>query len=183
MDRKIIKVGNKTYNCQIAKTEEEKKKGLMGVENLPVDEGMLEDTCYFVYKHENKINGKCYIGITCQKPEQRWRKGKGYKNGHFKNAIDKYGWDNFEHIILYENLTKEEACKKEYELIKKYDTTNPLKGYNSCDGGGVTVGYHHTKESKEKMSKTKIGMYKGDKNPMYGKERFDIKGSKNWNWN
>ena len=41
MDRKIIKVGNKTYNCQIAKTEEEKKKGLMGIENLPVDEGML----------------------------------------------------------------------------------------------------------------------------------------------
>lgn len=41
MDRKIIKIGNKTYNCQIAKTEEEKKKGLMGVENLPVDQGML----------------------------------------------------------------------------------------------------------------------------------------------
>ena len=32
------------------------------------------------------------------------------------------------------------------------------------------MGYHHTKESKEKMSKTKIGMYKGDKNPMYGKK-------------
>lgn len=47
MDRKIIKVGNKTYNCQIAKTEEEKKKGLMGVENLPVDEGML-----FVWDNE-----------------------------------------------------------------------------------------------------------------------------------
>lgn len=126
---------------------------------------------YFaVYMHINNVNGKKYIGITCQKPEQRWRKGKGYKNGHFKNAIDKYGWDNFEHIILYENLTKEEASKKEYELIKKYDTTNPSKGYNSCDGGGVTVGYHHTKESKEKMSKTKIGMYKGDKNPMYGKK-------------
>lgn len=47
MDRKIIKVGNKTYNCQIAKTEEEKKKGLMGVENLPVDEGML-----FIWQEE-----------------------------------------------------------------------------------------------------------------------------------
>lgn len=47
MDRKIIKVGNKTYNCQIAKTEEEKKKGLMDVENLPVDEGML-----FIWQEE-----------------------------------------------------------------------------------------------------------------------------------
>lgn len=125
---------------------------------------------FIVYMHINKINNKKYIGITCQKANERWRNGKGYKIGHFKKAIDKYGWGNFEHIILFDNLTKEEACNKEYELIKKYDTTNPLKGYNSCDGGGVTVGYHHTKESKEKMSKARIGMYKGDKNPMYGKK-------------
>ena len=129
-------------------------------------------------------NGKKYIGITCKKPNARWESGTGYKEGSpMRNAINKYGWDNIKHVILFEGLTQEEACNKEYELIKKYDTTNPLKGYNSCDGGGVTVGYHHTKESKEKMSKARIGMYKGDKNPMYGKERFDIKGSKNWNWN
>lgn len=35
MDRVIVNIGNKTYNCQVAKTEEEKRKGLMGVENLP----------------------------------------------------------------------------------------------------------------------------------------------------
>lgn len=41
MDRKIIKVGNKTYNCQIAKTEEEKKKGLLDYDYLSPDEGLL----------------------------------------------------------------------------------------------------------------------------------------------
>lgn len=41
MERVIINIGDKTYNCQVAKTEEEKRKGLMGVENLPPDEGML----------------------------------------------------------------------------------------------------------------------------------------------
>lgn len=41
MERVLIEIGNKTYKCQIAKTEEEKKKGLQGVEHLPVDEGML----------------------------------------------------------------------------------------------------------------------------------------------
>ena len=41
MDRVIVNIGNKTYNCQVAKSEEDKRKGLMNVENLPIDEGML----------------------------------------------------------------------------------------------------------------------------------------------
>ena len=48
MDRVKVNVGDKTYNCQIAKTEEDRKKGLMGVENLPPDEGML-----FVWEDED----------------------------------------------------------------------------------------------------------------------------------
>ena len=42
MEKVVVTVGNKTYNCQVAKTEEEKRKGLMGVENLPPDEGTRE---------------------------------------------------------------------------------------------------------------------------------------------
>ena len=41
MERVIVNIGDKTYNCQVAKNEEDRKKGLMGVENLPIDEGML----------------------------------------------------------------------------------------------------------------------------------------------
>lgn len=41
MDKVIVHIGNKTYNCQLAKTEEEHKKGLMNVEYLAPDEGML----------------------------------------------------------------------------------------------------------------------------------------------
>lgn len=41
MNGVIVNIGNKTYNCQVAKTEEDRRKGLMGVENLPIDEGML----------------------------------------------------------------------------------------------------------------------------------------------
>lgn len=124
---------------------------------------------FIVYMHENKINHKKYIGITCQKPTQRWRGGKGYKIGLFKKAIDKYGWNNFNHIVLYEHLTKEEACLKEQELIKQYNTMDTNYGYNLCEGGNLTLGYHHTKKSKEKMSLIRKGMYKGKDNPMYGK--------------
>lgn len=41
MDRVLVQVGDRTYKCKVAKTEEDKKQGLMGVENLPADEGML----------------------------------------------------------------------------------------------------------------------------------------------
>lgn len=51
----------------------------------------MKENNYCVYMHENKINNKKYIGITLQKPETRWAKGKGYlKNEHFTNAIKKY---------------------------------------------------------------------------------------------
>lgn len=124
---------------------------------------------FIVYMHKNIINNKKYIGITCQKPQERWRGGKGYKTGFFKKAIDKYGWENFEHIILYENLTKENACKKEISLIRKYKTMDPKYGYNLCEGGIATIGYHHTEESRQKMSNSRKGMYIGEKNPMYHK--------------
>lgn len=106
---------------------------------------------YCIYCHTNKINGKKYIGQTKQKPENRWVNGKGYKNcTYFYNAIQKYGWDNFEHKILYDNLTLEEANQLEKELIAKYDTMNPEKGYNLRTGGKNSL---LSEESKKKIKK------------------------------
>ena len=105
---------------------------------------------YTVYQHKNKINGKVYIGITSQKPEQRWRNGEGYKSSpHFYSAIQKYGWDNFEHNILFVELTKEQACLKEQELIKEFNSMNREYGYNSTSGGDIFV---MNEETKQKIS-------------------------------
>lgn len=41
MEQKLVNIGNKTYKCKIAKSEEDKRQGLMNVENLPIDEGVL----------------------------------------------------------------------------------------------------------------------------------------------
>lgn len=41
MEQVFVNVGDKTYKCKLAKSEEDKRQGLMDVENLPPDEGML----------------------------------------------------------------------------------------------------------------------------------------------
>ncbi|MBR3242666.1 MAG: GIY-YIG nuclease family protein [Parasporobacterium sp.] len=91
---------------------------------------------YCVYVHTNKKDGKRYVGITSQRPEDRWANGKGYKeNRHFDSAIKKYGWNNFEHEIPLRGLTRELACQWECALIAQYDSTDPAKGYNIALGG------------------------------------------------
>lgn len=102
-----------------------------------------------VYKHTNKVNGKVYIGQTCMKPKDRWYNGEGYKGcSYFYHAIQKYGWDNFEHEILFEGLTLEEANELEKRLIAEYDSTNHSKGYNLMTGGNNS---EHSEETKEKL--------------------------------
>ena len=92
-----------------------------------------------IYLHRNKLNNKVYIGQTIQQNlEDRWKNGKGYKTCYyFYNAIQKYGWDNFEHIILEQNedWTQEELNIKEKEYIIKYQANNPQYGYNITEGG------------------------------------------------
>ena len=111
---------------------------------------------YIIYKHTSP-SGKVYIGQTCKPiPNNRWQNGNGYIGSPlFYNAIQKYGWDNFEHTILMSNLTKSQACYYEQFYIKKYETTLPENGYNETlggDGGGM-YGKHHTKAAREKIGK------------------------------
>lgn len=102
---------------------------------------------YIIYKHTNLKNNKIYIGQTCQKPQNRWGKeGAGYKGQMFYSAIQKYGWNNFSHEILYTNLSLEEANYKEAELIQKYQTTNPQYGYNIEKGGNNKFSFQIGKE-------------------------------------
>lgn len=109
---------------------------------------MNNERKYCVYKHTSPSN-KVYIGIT-KNLKQRWgANGKHYiKNNHFVRAINKYGWDNFKHEILFNNLTINEAKSKEIELIAYYDSTNPTKGYNISLGGDIM-----SESSKKKLSK------------------------------
>lgn len=118
----------------------------------------MDDKKYCVYMHKNKINEKIYIGITCQKPELRWGHGSRYKKStYFRRAVQKYGWDNFEHIVLFDSLTEPEAKQKEIDLIAKYNSNQKEYGYNLAAGGQGTNGYRHTDEAKELMRTKRLG--------------------------
>lgn len=91
-----------------------------------------------IYMHRNKIDGKVYIGYTTQKNlNDRWVNGHGYKdNDYFTNAIKKYGWENFDHIILDSgDWDVETISKKEDYYIELYNARNREKGYNIKKGG------------------------------------------------
>ena len=110
-----------------------------------------KNNLFCVYVHISP-NQKRYYGITSRSVYKRWGKGNGYrKNKHFYNAIQKYGWDNFKHEIIAENLSLEDACEIEKEMISIYNTNNPQFGYNHTGGGEANI--EISEETRLKMSK------------------------------
>lgn len=122
---------------------------------------------YIVYMHQLKTDlTKVYIGQTSMTLEQRsGSNGYKYKScTKFYNAIKKYGWNNFNHIILKDNLSLEEANILEDQLIKQYDSIN--KGFNLVPGGR---NHEWTEEQRQQMKERNLG----EKNPNFGKPRSE----------
>ena len=148
---------------------------------------MEERRKHKIYMYTCTVNGKVYIGRTCRKLCQRaGYKGKNYSQcNYFWNAIQKYGWENFEPIILEEGLSAEEASKREVYWIKKYDATNRKNGYNitdkvhsdfteeSCKKSNNYInpmkGKKHSEEARKKMREHHAD-FRGEKSPNYGRK-------------
>lgn len=145
----------------------------------------IKEKKWCVYIHTNKINGKKYVGQTCQDPRKRWGKdGIGYKrNPYFWNAIQKYGWDSFTHEIIASNLTIDEANELEEKLIHSLDSMNPDCGYNMQSGGENRLHLEKTKQKIREAHKGKIvseetkgkisEAMSGENHPFYGTHRSD----------
>lgn len=112
---------------------------------------------YCVYRHTTPSE-KVYIGITSMNPLKRWKNGKGYELcTAFNRAIQKYGWDNIKHEILFSELGKDDACRLEQELIAKHKSNDPLFGYNLTSGGEH---YEPNKEWRERLSASNKKYYR-----------------------
>ena len=138
------------------------------------------ENTYCVYKHVSKINGATYIGITKHgdNPNKRWLNGRGYKGlkySHFYNSIQKHGWNSYDHIIIANGLTKDEAVEMEISLIAEFQKSNPDLSLNVSAGGSLSCGLSGEKapnygkvfseESRKKMSIAKRGKFGGK--PLY----------------
>lgn len=88
-----------------------------------------------IYKIQNLINGKIYIGQSVH-IQTRFNQHKNEaKNGNTRplyNAIRKYGIENFSFEII-EECSKEMLNEREIYWIKKYDSFH--NGYNLTPGG------------------------------------------------
>lgn len=127
-----------------------------------------------VYMHKSP-SGKVYIGITKRDLKTRWVNGEGYKTCPiFYNAIKKYGWENIEHKLLFENLNNISAKLIEIDLIYYYKSID--MSYNLTDGGQGQLGIHkygkenpfyghsQSEDTKRKISNAQVGV----NNNMYG---------------
>lgn len=124
---------------------------------------------YIIYMHITP-NNKKYIGITKLNPNKRWRKGHGYKDQYFYRAINKYGWDNIQHIIIAKGLSKETAEWIESQLISIHKTYDNNYGYNIALESTTRLSYNMSTETKQKISNAQ----KGNKNHFYGKTHSNM---------
>lgn len=106
----------------------------------------------FIYKTVNLVNNMIYIGQS-HKPKEYYL-GSGTR---LKEAIRKYGRNNFRKEIIEEGIeTQEELDDRETFWVKFYHSDNPSIGYNICCGGtGTPQGIKYLKNATSKY----VGVY------------------------
>ena len=130
-------------------------------------------------------SGKCYIGITHLEPEVRWGKegSRYYKGTIFYRAIQKYGWKNFKHEILFHNCSEFLAKVLEVAFIKYYKDRG--LSYNTTVGG---EGHNLGLDSSSPEYRTQKSKEFRNKHPEYDKEQYELhkeaklESSKNYYW-
>lgn len=109
-----------------------------------------------VYKIQNNVNGKIYIGITTQPINERF-------DGHIKSsdkgspfrlhcAIRKYGKDNFTIIEIDSSESRTELAALERKWIQELNSYDPSNGYNMTLGGDGAAGRDIKESTKQKLS-------------------------------
>lgn len=146
----------------------------------------------YIYKITNLINGKIYIGKRVRETKKDIKNyyGSGIA---IKNAIIKYGIENFKKEILEHIETKyncKELCDREKYWIAFYHSNDKNIGYNLTIGGDGGCnqeiakkiakarkerGYHHSEETKRKLSNSHRGQKFSELHKKHLSERHHLR--------
>lgn len=114
-----------------------------------------------IYKIENVVESKLYIG-SAKNIEKRKKehfnalKNNTHKNKHLQNAWNKYGENSFNFKII-ENVEPNQLIIREQHYIDQYNSFDRNLGYNIAPKAGNTLGIIPSKETKEKIRNKLIG--------------------------
>lgn len=113
-------------------------------------------TCCGIYGLRNKINNKWYVGESITSIQDRWDSYKGLrcrKQTKLFRALVKYGYDNFEKIILEECPEDQKILDdREDYWIRHYDSVE--NGYNCRYGGSNGKMCEETKTKMKALAST-----------------------------
>jgi group I intron endonuclease len=138
----------------------------------------------FIYITTNMINGMKYLGQKSFDDNNKWKNYLGSGKA-LKNAIRKYGKQNFDRNIICFCYSPEELNEAEYTLSVFLNVVEDRNWYNLCYGGEVPIGYVATDEARSKMSEAQKARWtdelrqelgekmSGEGNPFYGKHHTD----------
>jgi len=143
------------------------------MENVKELEECLEmeivDPYGFIYVTTNMVNGKKYIGQKIFNANWHNYLGSGT---YFLRSVRKYGKNNFSREIIAIAYSKEELNELEIMYIANYNAVISHDYYNigfGGNGGNNSYGYHHSNETKNKLSI----LNKGKNNSFYGRNHTE----------
>ena len=158
------------YSVQVILPNREKNH-LTGINKVAIISDMKSPIKYHgsvIYKITNKINGKIYIGQAQNFYLRYYEHKKTRKDGYLSRAYRKYGFENFEFVIL-EKLEITNLNKREEYWINYYKSYNANIGYNICRFANTTRGRKRPKEEMKGLIE-RNKKCTGKANPFFGKK-------------
>jgi len=140
-----------------------------------------------VYQIINKINGNFYIGSSTNVID-RWFSHKArlkvnkHKNPHLQYAVNKYGIENFEFLLLeqFSSLDPMLSLNVEQNLLDRWVGNKQCYNINEKADKVFGIyhpmyGKHHTPEAKEKLRRFRTGRYLPHQHPMFNPIVYSFK--------
>ena len=127
-----------------------------------------------IYRIINSSNGKCYVGSSIDINRRRLEHFSAlshnrHVNNHLQNAYNKYGKDSFIFEVI-ENLEITDNIKEDLLEREQFWIDNLRPEYNILLVAGSNLGYHHTEETKQKISNSTKGVKKSESHAKHIRE-------------